>query len=441
MNWRVGDGSRIPIKDSNWLLDEGHRQVLSPLIDLPKDVRVAELIHGSPPTWNINKVQSLFLPYDAEAILKIPLSGRSQGDKIFWFGTRDGKYSIGSGCKLLLRDARGSQPESSRQWEPDPLWKRIWGARVPAKVKSFLWRACHDALPTNSGLFKRKVIPTPLCGLCRDQCEDSIHALWACSVVTQAWTIAPEFSDLRQSGPMSFSDLVHQVVQITFDVLLEKFAVMCWLLWHKRNHDRLHLPSEQYCQIWTRAQAFLHEYLTVTTEEKVEKTKSPPVRWKLPVTNFYKINFDGAIFKESNSGGIGVVIRDNTRMVIAMLSQKVHGTHTAEMIEALAARRAVIFAKEVGIDDVEFEGDAETVIYDLSSNDPLHTPYGLVLEDAKALIQEFQHFALSHTHRSGNSVAHALARIASVYNSFLVWMEEVPPDITHVLLNDFFALS
>jgi hypothetical protein len=76
-NWRVGDGSRIPIKGSNWLPDEGHRRVLSPLIDLPKDARVAELIHGSPPAWNTHKVQSLFLPYDAEAILKIPLSRRS----------------------------------------------------------------------------------------------------------------------------------------------------------------------------------------------------------------------------------------------------------------------------------------------------------------------------------------------------------------------------
>ena len=56
MNWRVGDDSRIPIKDSNWLLDKGHRRVLSPLNEFPKDASVVELIHGSPPTWNINKI-------------------------------------------------------------------------------------------------------------------------------------------------------------------------------------------------------------------------------------------------------------------------------------------------------------------------------------------------------------------------------------------------
>ena len=173
--------------------------------------------------------------------------------------------------------------------------------------------------------------------------------LWACPIVTQIWDSALDFSELRNSAPMSFSDLARKVVQSASDLLLEKFAVTCWLLWHKRNHDRLNLPSEDYSQTWSRAQAFLHEYLSVTTKEKAEKPKSPQVRWKLPLTNYYKVNFDGAIFKESNAGGIGVVIWDNAGMVIATLSQKVHGIHTMDMIEALAAKRAIIFAKEVGL--------------------------------------------------------------------------------------------
>uniref|UniRef100_A0A2N9IQD1 CCHC-type domain-containing protein n=1 Tax=Fagus sylvatica TaxID=28930 RepID=A0A2N9IQD1_FAGSY len=314
LNWRVGDGTQIPIKGSNWLLDEGHRR---------------------------------------------------QEDKLFWFDTRDGKYSMHSGYKLLCKDARASQPESSRQWDPNPLWKRIWGARVPAKVKSFLWRACHDSLPIKSGLFKRQVTSTPICDLCRYQREDSLHALWVCPVVAQVWSLAPKFSELQKSAPVSINELVRQVTQSDSDLLLEKFAVTSWLLWHKRNQDRLHIPSEPYNQVLILAHAFLNEYLSVTTEEKTEKPKPHQVRWKPLSSNFYKVNFDGAIFKESNTGGLGVVIRDYTGMVIATLSQKVHGTHIVEMIEALAARKAILFAKEVGVFDAEFEGDAETVIRDL----------------------------------------------------------------------------
>jgi ribonuclease HI len=259
--------------------------------------------------------------------------------------------------------------------------------------------------------------------------------------VKQIWESAPDFSALRTSAPTSFSELACKVIQLNSDLLLEKFAVTCWLLWHKRNQDRLNLPSEDYIQTWNRAQALLHEYLAVTTEEKIAKPNLPQVRWKPPQTNYYKVNFDGAIFKDSNAGGIGVVIRDNAGMVIATLSQKVRGPQTVEMIEALAARRAIIFAKEVGIADVEFEGDAVNVIRDLSSQVPIHTPYGLIIEDARAILQNLQRSSLSHTRRSGNTVAHALARRASNCNSPLIWMEEVPPDITHVLLNDFFAIN
>uniref|UniRef100_A0A2N9F5C6 RNase H type-1 domain-containing protein n=1 Tax=Fagus sylvatica TaxID=28930 RepID=A0A2N9F5C6_FAGSY len=441
LSWRVGDGAQIPIKGSNWLLEEGHRRILSPLTNLPVDARVGELIHGSPPTWNIHKIQSLFLPYDVDAILKIPLSGRQQEDRLYWFDTQNGKYSVRSGYKLLCKDARAHIPESSRQWDPDPLWKRIWRARVPAKIKTFLWRACHDSLPTKSGLFKRQVTSNPFCDTCREQSEDSLHALWNCPAVSQVWSLAPEFSDLQKLAPMSLSDLMRQVIQSNSNLLFEKFAITSWLLWHKRNQDRLRLPSDPHSQILPRAHALLSEYLAVTTENKPQKPQPPQVRWKPPSSNLFKVNFDGAIFRDSNTGGLGVVIRDNTGMVIATLSQKVTGNHTVEMIEALAARRAIRFAMEVGVTNAEFEGDAETVIRDLCRTDPIYTPYGLVIEDAKVMLAEIQNFSLSHTRRSGNSVAHALARRASKCNSYLVWMEEVPPDITHVLLNDLSALA
>ncbi|KAM1268284.1 hypothetical protein ACFX13_000646 [Malus domestica] len=38
------------------------------------------------------------------------------------------------------------------------LWRKIWGARIPGKVKVCAWRGCHDALPTRTKIAQRKVI-------------------------------------------------------------------------------------------------------------------------------------------------------------------------------------------------------------------------------------------------------------------------------------------
>jgi hypothetical protein len=135
---RVGDGANIKIKGTKWLLDEGHQRIISPIPDLPSDAKVRDLIHGTPPIWNTNLIRTIFLPYDAEAILKIPLSDRSPPDRLIWHANRDGKFTVRSGYHLLLRESRTSNPECSRQGEPDPLWKTIWAAQIPAKVRTFL---------------------------------------------------------------------------------------------------------------------------------------------------------------------------------------------------------------------------------------------------------------------------------------------------------------
>jgi len=61
-----------------------------------------------------------------------------------------------------------------------------------------------------------------------------------------------------------------------------------------------------------------------------------------------KINFDGALFGESDSVGIGVVIRNSEGGVLVALSEKIMKPQSAELVEILAARRAVLFFCRIG---------------------------------------------------------------------------------------------
>ena len=75
-----------------------------------------------------------------------------------------------------------------------------------------------------------------------------------------------------------------------------------------------------------------------------------------------KANFDGAVFADSDEAGIGVVIRNENGEVMAALSEKIALPPSVETLELLAAKRATVFAMELGFQRVIFEGDAEGVI-------------------------------------------------------------------------------
>ena len=81
-------------------------------------------------------------------------------------------------------------------------------------------------------------------------------------------------------------------------------------------------------------------------------------RWQAPQAVFVKVNFDGAVFGELNKSGVGVVIRDNNGTILGSCSEKLSQAYKAEETKALAARKALMFAHELGFQRVILEGDA-----------------------------------------------------------------------------------
>ena len=93
-------------------------------------------------------------------------------------------------------------------------------------------------------------------------------------------------------------------------------------------------------------------------------------RWKPPDFGQFKVNYDGAVFREQGRAGIGVVIRNLDGAVLASLSQQIPLPTTVAQVEVLTVRRAVEFALEIGIDQVIIEGDSELIYKDLIDPGP-----------------------------------------------------------------------
>ena len=72
--WCVGDGRSIKIWDDRWLPFTKSSRVVSPRPSPEANEKVKGLIVRDRAEWNVERVRSIFLPHEAEAVLSIPIS-------------------------------------------------------------------------------------------------------------------------------------------------------------------------------------------------------------------------------------------------------------------------------------------------------------------------------------------------------------------------------
>jgi hypothetical protein len=107
----------------------------------------------------------------------------------------------------------------------------------------------------------------------------------------------------------------------------------------------------------------------------------------------------------------------------------------------------VVFFFRVGCDcvnridkrlNVEVEGDSWAVISALKDKELCLASYGDIIMDIQLLACSFQRVSYCHVCREGNNAAHVLARkVVDIHSDFLVWLENVPSFLEHVIQSDF----
>lgn len=172
---------------------------------------------------------------------------------------------------------------------------------------------------------------------------------------------------------------------------VDLLAVIFWLVWSRRNAARTEEPILDYHQIQTRANSYLLEFKSAKEcERKAVAEGSTSIRWRPPSPNYYKINFDGVVFSDVEAAGLGIVIRDSFGRVIGSLAERVPLLSSAATVEALACKRALLFANQLCIFEAVVDGDAELIIRALQGREVHHLEYGHVIQDSLALAAEFR---------------------------------------------------
>ena len=117
------------------------------------------------------------------------------------------------------------------------------------------------------------------------------------------------------------------------------------------------------------------------------------------VADSVKINYDGAMFGESDMAGIGVVIRNCEGQVMAALSEQIVKPLTVDFLELLAARRAVSFSTQLDYVQGVCEGNSESVVNALNGSGMKNSRGRHLIKDILSHSNSFQSISFAHVGR------------------------------------------
>ena len=153
-------------------------------------------------------MERIFLAFEVETVLSIPINYHLPNDQLIWVGNKKGIFSVKSAYYVARKVLEVSeQRESSLGDLRAPLWKKMWHLNIPAKVRIFSWRLCMNAILTMLNLSKRGVPVDPLCPLCSKEAKFVEHAILKCEIAKKVWENWIDYPISLLEGRRDFSDI------------------------------------------------------------------------------------------------------------------------------------------------------------------------------------------------------------------------------------------
>jgi ribonuclease HI len=138
-------------------------------------------------------------------------------------------------------------------------------------------------------------------------------------------------------------------------------------------------------------------------------------------------------------GGWGVVVRDESGLVITAAAGRADGVSNAFMAELMALQQAIELASSLGAIRVVFETNAQLVMYAMNNTKEDFSPAAPVISDLKLQCKNwFSRCSITSCRRGVNGVAHELAQLGSKCNPGImnVWDADLPANIAVIVMGD-----
>ncbi|KAB2606263.1 hypothetical protein D8674_005980 [Pyrus ussuriensis x Pyrus communis] len=143
---------------------------------------------------------------------------------------------------------------------------------------------------------------------------------------------------------------------------LSKALAICWQIWNDRNASIFKNEKPFHYRSFTCAMNMVNNYFKENSghAEKADAVaKDNLIKWKCPMSSHFKINFDGSVANFVVAGGFVVRSWENKHILAGAMNL---GYVTINVVETLALREALIWARRRNLNHVIVEGDSKLVI-------------------------------------------------------------------------------
>ncbi|XP_056856820.1 uncharacterized protein LOC130506206 [Raphanus sativus] len=275
-----------------------------------------------------------------------------------------------------------------------------------SKLKLFLWKILHGALPTGENLQKREMLSNTVCPQC-GQRETTLHLFFQCAFAQEVWLQTPWESTFDSSQVSSVVDehaisMKRRLLPPT-GVTINIFPWILWFIWLSRNQltfeNRKSSAADTTCKAIQAAQEW-EKAQPIVTPRPIHLPPTPSLQ-DLPEHTII-CNTDGAWRSDSLAAGIGWILKDATGE-IDRGGRSFLFVSSAQMAEALAIRDALIHASTLGYTSIWLRSDAQALITAIRANRRPTELYG-VLSDIASLSSSFSLCVFSFCPRSSNGL-------------------------------------
>ena len=144
---------------------------------------------------------------------------------------------------------------------------------------------------------------------------------------------------------------------------------------------------------------------------------------------------DGSFKKTSDTGGVGVVMRNSEGDLVVAGCEPIPRWGDAEEAEARAALFGLHLLAETQAPKAIVELDSSTVVAALHSHGQDRSSIWSTVEEAKKLLSRIMEVKIVHMLREGNRVADGLAKLANLATERVLF-QNMPTQLGELLMHD-----